>query len=940
MAAMRWTFGSRGVWVALLVVAVGLVHAGRGARAQAVPSAEALRGQLANLRARSGVDVPEGALHSIEYTLDIAERIANAFAPQSEAWRRRAARWLALAGEGSDPLLHERGELVMRGYRSPISEHLQGYAVYIPPDYDPARAYPLLIMLHGGSANGNLFLGVVLGNNMNWKQYPVHLWDEFTPRWSPDFIVVAPDGFGQVMWRWMGEQDVLDVLADVKRHYHVDEDRVVLGGLSNGGVGAYNIGMRHAHLFSMVQAIAGAPSWLQYAGGGIPEAQRLAMARLSGMQLGENAINTDFRYYHGHTDPGPMRPRYVQELTAHMRTLGVPYKETWFDAGHDLLYLVHRHGRVYADLAQATRKRRPSEVRVSTGDYRAARQHWVEVTRIERYPELARVRAVAQGDAITVETRNALAFSLDLRDAPLAGGAQTRISVDGAQVYAGPRAALGHVIHLAREGQAWRTGFPADSRHGFEKKPGSSGPITDAYYGAIAHVYGTADASATSALKQAATRGAQGWPLWLWRVQQKVVADTEVTDALMRSHHLVLYATAGSNRVLERIAGDLPISVQKDAVALGERRIAEKGVGVKFIHPNPLAPARYVIVQAAPTAQAVEAGNNLPDFLPDYVVYDARTTHSRPRLSFSRARMPAAMGYFDRRWKLPAEPQDSSPEGAELDGRPNQVTHAAVAQNAWVSASEQREVLPDEPDRSVVSKAPPAPRAPIEFASSPGTQAGQAARRIARLVRRSFNHRAMIPFAKWLVDPASRWSIRDNEHCLRELRARKIRFQTHETPLLTPVPAPVEIIAPVDGVRFQMMHEDRTMLMSCEMAARLPAIAAAVKPHGVRSIGVISAYRDKPRSSFHTMGLALDLWRFFAAGDAFSVEHDFEITPGKETCSVPPPASKHARALLDIACALGRSGKFSTVITPNYNVGHRDHFHVDIRPDDPRVFVK
>jgi hypothetical protein len=41
-----------------------------------------------------------------------------------------------------------------------------------------------------------------------------------------------------------------------------------------------------------------------------------------------------------------------------------------------------------------------------------------------------------------------------------------------------------------------------------------------------------------------------------------------------------------------------------------------------------------------------------------------------------------------------------------------------------------------------------------------------------------------------------------------------------------------------------------------------------------------------------------------------------------------------------IACDLYRSGKFQSVLTPNYNEGHRDHFHIDIRPDDPRAFLR
>src|SRR6185295_11769813 len=281
----------------------------------------------------------------IAYTIDVAERIAKKFPTQSVEWRARAARYLALAKKGEDPALAQHGKLIMRGYRSPVSELLQGYGIYVPANYDPSKRYPLLIMLHGGSANGNLFLGVVLGNNMNWKEYSIHLWDEYEARVAPDWIVVAPDGFGQIMWRFMGERDVLDVIADVQRHYNIDPDRIALGGLSNGGVGAYNLGMRFASRFSIVQAIAGAPSWLQYSGD-VPAPQQPTLAALSGMQLIENAINTDFRYYHGHLDGGPMKPRYVEELGKLIRTLGVPFKETWFDAGHDLLYIVHRHGRI------------------------------------------------------------------------------------------------------------------------------------------------------------------------------------------------------------------------------------------------------------------------------------------------------------------------------------------------------------------------------------------------------------------------------------------------------------------------------------------------------------------------------------------------------------------------------------------------------------------
>jgi hypothetical protein len=238
-----------------------------------------------------------------------------------------------------------------------------------------------MIVLHGGSSNGNLFLGVVLGNNMNWKEYDFHLWDKYDPRWSPPWIVAAADGYGQVLWRWMGEQDVLDVIADIQQNYHVDPGRIVLSGLSNGGMGAYAIGTRHAHRFSVVQAMAGAPSWRMYAGeASVSEPEATLMRAVSAYDLAENWFNTDFRYYHGTVDPGPMRPAFVHSLDAHVEAQGIPHRAKWYEAGHDLLYLVHRHGSVYGELEKLRRQRAAErgargQRRLSRGAPALARDH-------------------------------------------------------------------------------------------------------------------------------------------------------------------------------------------------------------------------------------------------------------------------------------------------------------------------------------------------------------------------------------------------------------------------------------------------------------------------------------------------------------------------------------------------------------------------------------
>jgi hypothetical protein len=681
-----------------------------------------------------------------------------------------------------------------------------------------------------------------------------------------------------------------------------------------------------------------------------------------------------------------MRPAFVHAFEAHMNEIGIPPQVTWYEMGHDLLYVVHRHGRFYTNMLQPVRDARRAEVRLVTGDYRANRQHWVTAERIVDYPRLSRTIAHAADGEITIETERVSQLALDLRDAPIGSGDTLRIVIDGGEAYRGPRAPLGHVIHLARTEGGWRPGFLPTS--GLAKVPGLSGPITDATRDAMIHVYGTQIEGDTDELRRAAERGSRGWVQGLWNYRQLVVADTALTDEQLRTHHVVLYGTPGSNSVLERVAAQLPIRVERDGVHVGEHVYSGAGIGVRFIYPNPLpeGQGRYVIVQAAPTAEGVGRGNNLPDFVPDWVVYDAAGTRTRPRLISGRA--AEAMGFFDDAWQLreesamasgarragpaaePAHDDSADDEGGD-DGPRHEVVLVQASDDAGaaIDAGEtdaqraariERNHVLGMPDDFVLSPevlrqtppvtlpyftpVPPVPPVPRHFAVPEGDPAGAIARRLARRIPSFPNYRAIVPGGEWRIADDARWSVRPEADCLADLRAQHIRV-THLDALDSDVARPYQLDSAVGGVTFSMTqrHADEgiTVALSCEMIARLPALARVLRAHHVRRVEVLSAYRDHPRSSFHTMGLALDMASFTTDdGHVLSVLNDFVETPDALTCEAPAPTDHDAAELLAIACELANSHAFSSVLTPNYNDGHRNHFHVDVRPDDPRVFVR
>ncbi|HUB12533.1 MAG TPA: hypothetical protein VMB34_11285 [Acetobacteraceae bacterium] len=96
-----------------------------------------------------------------------------------------------------------------------------GFSVFVPEDYDAARAYPLVMALHGGSGHGRLFL-----------------WTWVREARSRGVIVAAPTAIGDT-WSLM-QPDIdaahlVDVLEQMARTWHVDRTRLLLTGMSDGG---------------------------------------------------------------------------------------------------------------------------------------------------------------------------------------------------------------------------------------------------------------------------------------------------------------------------------------------------------------------------------------------------------------------------------------------------------------------------------------------------------------------------------------------------------------------------------------------------------------------------------------------------------------------------------------------------------------------------------
>jgi phospholipase/carboxylesterase len=117
-----------------------------------------------------------------------------------------------------------------------------GFSVYVPEDYDPARAHPLVMALHGGSGHGRLFL-----------------WSWVRGARSRGVILIAPTAIGQT-WSLMEPEvdgaNLARVLEQVARDWHVDRARLLLTGMSDGGTFTLLSGLDDASPFTHLAPVA------------------------------------------------------------------------------------------------------------------------------------------------------------------------------------------------------------------------------------------------------------------------------------------------------------------------------------------------------------------------------------------------------------------------------------------------------------------------------------------------------------------------------------------------------------------------------------------------------------------------------------------------------------------------------------------------------------
>ena len=535
--------------------------------------------------------------------------------------RAKQAPWLEASG------------LILRGHRSKLDGSVQPYGLVVPEALAKSTTPVQLMVWLLGRGEKRTELAFLAEREAGPAQ--------LTPK---NTITLVPYGRFCNATKFAGEVDVFEALAAVRAQYRIDPQRIAVAGFSMGGGSTWHLAAHHSGVWAVASPGAGfaeTPIFTKADAPGKevrPAWEQLLWRHYECTGIAANFFNVPTLAYAGELD-GQKEASDLMEAALEKEGMklnrftgpqtGHKYHPETKAALTELFDAMLAHGREPV----------PAEIRLSTYTLRYPEAAWVRIEGMSQHWARSDVHATLnEKNALTIETKNVTALSL--RDVN-----PSSIVIDGQRM--NTFMARGGTIHFNFTGETWRPGAAAPV---LRKKPGLTGPVDDAFMDSFLFVRPTgkplnAEVGAWVESELSAAR-----TLWrdVYRGEVPIKTDRTVTDADIANHNLILWGDPSSNAILARILERLPLHWNKTSVMIREKAFPIAHYVPILIFPNPLNPARYVVLNSGIDFRADGYGNNALQTpkLPDWAVVDLRTPPG--------PRWPGKIveaGFFDEAWK-------------------------------------------------------------------------------------------------------------------------------------------------------------------------------------------------------------------------------------------------------------------------------------------------
>jgi hypothetical protein len=607
-----------------------------------------LKGKAALLELLPDVQIYHNA---VRYALNHNE-IYKGEIPVAKKLLQQGLERAALLGKGEAPWTTATG-LIARGYVSRIDDSVQPYGLVVPPSYKATGFQHRLDIWYHGRGENLSELSFINGRQKSAG--------EFTPAHA---FVLHPYGRYCNANHFAGEVDTFEALDHVRKHYAIDDNRVVVRGFSMGGAACWHFAVHYPGLWAAAAPGAGfseTPEFLK-----IFQNEKLAPAWYEKKlwhlydcnDYAINLFNCPTVAYSGEKDgqkqaADVMAKAMAAEGLSLVHVIGDNAKHFYTPQGK-----VEINRRIDS-IVDTGRDPLPRKIIFTTWTLRYNQMRWVTIDTMGKHWERARVEVEQAPAGAAVKTLNVTGLTLSVPPgfSFLDANLPTTVSIDGQELKAAPvQSDRSWVSHFQKKEGKWLLVASADSASatgGLQKTHGLQGPIDDAFMDRFIFVRPTG--SPLNPQVGAWVQGEMAHAVEHWRrqfrgeVMQK--DDTQITPDDEKSANLILWGDPSSNQYLAKVRDKLPIGWSADGVRAGDKKYGADHHVPVLICPNPRAAHKYVVVNSGFTFREYDYLNNARQVpkLPDWAVLDV----SQPTTSKAPAGIVDA-GFFSERWEYDA----------------------------------------------------------------------------------------------------------------------------------------------------------------------------------------------------------------------------------------------------------------------------------------------
>jgi len=211
--------------------------------------------------------------------------------------------------------------------------------MYVPKSFAEAasagKTYPLVVVLHGLNGKPLSMIRWFFGHDDDGRDSE---WEDRHPgEVEPlEAFVLAPNAFGNAMYRELGEVDVVNLVEWATAFFPIDSDQVTITGASMGGTGAAHIAFRYPDRFAAAEPLCGYHSYFirkDVTGFGLYPWEKLIAEYRSPALWAENGLYLPLYVWHGKRDyPAKNSGVLIDRYTA----LGYSIEHEHPDVGHDV----------------------------------------------------------------------------------------------------------------------------------------------------------------------------------------------------------------------------------------------------------------------------------------------------------------------------------------------------------------------------------------------------------------------------------------------------------------------------------------------------------------------------------------------------------------------------------------------------------------------------